>query len=469
MRWLPQSLFGRLAWILFGGLLIAQLLSAAINFAERDRIMFRAGGMQSAQRIADIVMLLDSLSPAERQRIAGILSVPPLLVTLAAAPQGAMSDANDSAQLLMFSTVLRVALGAEREMRISQHEPAVANWRPGYFRERRAARAEGRMAPPDGPRFAPGGLFFQTEVRLQDGSWVMFNARVPQEAANLPWRLLLTLVVLLVAVSLLSLVAVRWVTRPLKVLAEAADHLGRDLHRPPLPEQGPLEVRRAARAFNTMQTRLVHFVEERTRILAAMSHDLKTPITRLRLRAELLEDEDLRQRFEKDLLEMENMVGQTLDFMRGLDRREAQQPIDILSLLESLQADNQEMGRSVSLEGRARAPFNGAPQLLRRCITNLLDNALTYGQRAWIRVEDSSDELHIAIRDDGPGLPESELERVFEPFYRVEASRNRATGGTGLGLSIARNIAQAFGGDVRLRNVAEGGLEALLSLPRIQR
>lgn len=324
------------------------------------------------------------------------------------------------------------------------------------------------MFPPEMQRFAPGGVFFQTQVRLLDGGWVQFNARVPQEAASLPWRLLLTLVVLLVAVLLLSLVAVRWVTRPLHVLASAADELGRDIHRPPLPEQGPQEVRRAAHAFNTMQTRLVRYIDDRTRILAAMSHDLKTPITRLRLRAELLEDEDLRQRFEKDLLEMEDMVSQTLDFMRGLDSREPLQPIDIMALLESLQADNEEMGRAMVIAGRTTAPFIGAPQLLKRCLTNLLDNALTYGKTARISIEEGPAELLIRILDDGPGLPEAELEKVFEPFYRLESSRNRATGGTGLGLSIARNIAQALGGEVRLRNAPQGGLEALLSLPRMR-
>jgi len=469
MRWLPQSLFGRLALILFGGLLIAQLLSAVINFAERDRLMLRAGGMQSAQRIADIVKLFDSLGPAERRRLAGILSGPLLAVTLSPTSQAETdrAAAPDSAQALVFSAVLRAALGSDREMRISQNQGAAATWRPGYFRDRRAAREEGRMLAPEMQQIPPRSLAFLTQVRLLDGSWVQFNARVPQEAANLPWRLLLTLLVLLVAVLLLSLVAVRWVTRPLQVLASAADELGRDIHRPPLPERGPLEVRRAARAFNTMQTSLVRYIEDRTRILAAMSHDLKTPITRLRLRAELMDDEDLRQRFEKDLLEMEAMVNQTLDFMRGLDSRELQQPIDILALLESLQGDNEEMGRTMSITGHPAAPFIGAPQLLKRCISNLLDNALIYGKRAQISIEDSTVELLIRIRDEGPGLPEAELEKVFEPFYRLESSRNRATGGTGLGLSIARNIARALGGDVTLRNHPQGGLEALLSLPRV--
>ena len=162
-----------------------------------------------------------------------------------------------------------------------------------------------------------------TQVRLQDGTWASFDTQLSQAAAGLPWRVLLTLAILLAAVLLLSYVAVRWVTRPLNVLATAADELGRDINRPPLPESGPLEVSRAARAFNTMQARLVRFIDERTRLLTAMSHDLKTPITRMRLRAELLDDDQLREKFEKDLIEMESMVSETLEFMRGLSQSRA--------------------------------------------------------------------------------------------------------------------------------------------------
>ncbi len=257
----------------------------------------------------------------------------------------------------------------------------------------------------------------------------------------------------------------RWVTRPLQLLATAADELGRDINRPPLPEGGPAEVSRAAHAFNTMQTRLVRFIDERTRLLAAMSHDLKTPLTRMRLRAELLDDASLRQKFEADLLEMEAMVTQTLEFMRGLTRREPAQLVDVAGLLESLQADNEAMGRSVTLAGRVTRPLQGEPQLLKRCLSNLIDNAVLYGKCAEIRVEDGPDQLAIHVRDRGPGIPETEIEKVFEPFHRLEGSRSRETGGTGLGLSIARSIAQAHGGDVRLRNHDGGGLEAILTLP----
>jgi signal transduction histidine kinase len=272
----------------------------------------------------------------------------------------------------------------------------------------------------------------------------------------------------MVAMALLSFVAVRWVTRPLHDLAEAANELGADLNRPPLPENGPREVRHAARAFNTMQERLSRYVRTRTAILAAMSHDLKTPITRLRLRAELLDQPDVREKFIRDLSEMERMVSTTLGYMRGLDDREPVRAIDITSLLAALQADAEELGFAVQVHGKSVIPFPGKPEGLKRCLQNLLDNALRYGREVEISVEDDSTALSLCVRDRGPGIPETQLDRVFEPFFRLESSRNPVTGGTGLGLSIARNIAQSMGGDVSLRNREGGGLEAIVRLPRPQ-
>jgi signal transduction histidine kinase len=270
-----------------------------------------------------------------------------------------------------------------------------------------------------------------------------------------------------VTVIVLSLIAVRWVTGPLSALASAAEKLGEDINRPPLPETGPSEAQRAARAFNTMQQRLSRFIADRTRVFTAMSHDLKTPITRLRLRTEMLEDEELRAKFAKDLQEMESMVTQTLDFMRDASTSEAVQRIDTMALLESLQTDYQDTGSKVEIEGRVEQPYPGRPLALRRCLSNLVDNAIRYGKCATIQLEDAADRLIIRVRDDGPGIPAEELAQAFEPFFRGEASRNRETGGTGLGLGIARNIARAHGGDLVLRNRAEGGLEAVLTLPRI--
>jgi signal transduction histidine kinase len=266
----------------------------------------------------------------------------------------------------------------------------------------------------------------------------------------------------------LSLLAVRWLSRPLSVLAQAATELGEDLRRPPLPEAGPLEVQRAARAFNRMQKRIQRQIEDRERLLAAVSHDLRTPITRLRLRAEALEDPALKAKFEHDLADMEAMVSATLAFMRAGADRESTAPIDVMALLESIQTDMLELGQAVDVAGATLAPYRGQPVALKRALINVIENAVKYGQRAHVRVEDAASALRILVADDGPGIPPAELEQVFEPFYRLEASRSRDSGGVGLGLAIARSITRAHGGDLTLRNRNQGGLEAVLTLPRMR-
>ena len=403
MRLLPKSLFGRLVLVLFGGLIVAQLLSAVIAFAERDRLLLRASGMRPAQRIADIVRLLDSVSAEERARIVAVLSVPRERVSIDRMPP-AEPDAEPNAREAMLAAALRLAVGDDRPLRVTVRE--APGWRPERM-------PRGPMGGAPMHRMPHGAMAMLTRVRLADGSWVSFDAQLPRDAAELPQRLLLTLVVLLVAVLVLSFVAVRWVTRPLGVLARAAEELGRDLRRPPLPESGPTEVRDAAHAFNAMQARLVRFIDDRARVLGAMSHDLKTPLTRLRLRAELLEDEDLRARFEKDLTEMEAMVAGTLDFMHGLGTAEARQPVDVMALIESIQADCEEMGGEVRVEGTVREPYVGNPALLRRSLVNLIDNAIRYGKRARVSVQDGADALTVRVLDEGPGIAPQELENVF--------------------------------------------------------
>jgi signal transduction histidine kinase len=197
-----------------------------------------------------------------------------------------------------------------------------------------------------------------------------------------------------------------------------------------------------------------------------MSHDLKTPITRLRLRAELLDDAPLRVRFEADLDEMQAMVSRTLEVMRGLERESKRVPVDVMALLHSIQDDMRVLGAELEVEGAALAPYVGSPEALKRCLQNVIDNAIKYGSSARVLVADRAHELEIRVRDQGPGIPPAQLERVFEPFYRLEVSRNRESGGTGLGLTIARNLARAHGGELHLRNLGERGLEAVLTLPR---
>ena len=478
-RLLPQSLSARMVLVLLGGLVVAQLLSFAIHWRERGEYIMRSSGMRSAQRIGDIVRLLDSIAPAERGRIVSVLSSPPLRIALDQPPLAPPAADPEKEELAaQFAAVLQRALGEDFPL-VVQAGDAVRRGPPrsaygagqGMSEGRRRWRDAGGNEPSEPGSSGSGmrrfaGISFVVQAHLHDGTFITFDSRQPPESVNWPYRLLLSLAVLLAAVIAVTLIAVRWVTRPLQTLAEAAQNLGEDINRPPIDEAGPLEVSRAARAFNSMQQKLARFISERTRIFTAMSHDLKTPITRLRLRAEMLDDAELRAKFVKDLQEMEAMVSAALDFMRGVDQHEPAQPVDIMALLESLQSDTREVGGDVRIEGAAQSSFRGHAQTLKRCLGNLIDNAVNYGQRATIVVADAPGELTISVRDEGPGIPDADLERVFEPFHRLEGSRNRATGGSGLGLTIARNIARAHGGSLVLRNRPGGGIEAVLTLPR---
>ncbi|MBV8910518.1 MAG: HAMP domain-containing protein, partial [Gammaproteobacteria bacterium] len=306
---------------------------------------------------------------------------------------------------------------------------------------------------------------YDVTVRLPDGERIVYRVTRFAGGAPLPRNLFvnLTLLVLLLVVTLY--VAARNITRPLSDLARAADSVGRQVRPAQLEERGARELRDAAHAFNTMQDRLRRYLDSRTRVLAAMSHDLKTPLTRLRLQVEALDDPAMQIRIGRELDEMEGMVREALALFRGVDDGEPAAPLDIDALLGKLRSEFTDMGATVTVSGKSVAPYMGKPLALRRCLTNLVANAVKFGTRADIVVEDGS-ELVILVRDAGPGIPEAELERVFEPFYRLESSRNRDSGGSGLGLSIARDIAQSHGGSLRLHNRPGAGLEARLTLPR---
>ena len=470
-RLLPQSLFGRLLLFLTGGLVVAQLLSAAILLQDRDQALYHAIGGHVAQRIAAIVNLLDDLEAADRHRLVTALDLPPTRISLDLPWETIEPD--ERYHSVLFRGLLKRQLGPDRPFQLEINDdlpppPPLAE-RPRWFDSDPPPRPPERADRP--PRWRMHAMMmglrnFVVQVRLHDGAVVTFQQILPEEIIAWPTRLLLILLVLLVSVAVLAALAVRALTRPLAVLAAAAGELGRDIRRPPLDEKGPLEVQRAARAFNTMQERLIRYIEDRNRILAAISHDLKTPITRLRLRTELLDDAPLKEKFLLDLDDMQRMAQASLDFLRGGEDSEPIAPMDLNALLESLQEDAEDVGHAVSISGAASQPLRCRPLALKRCLTNLVDNALKYGQSAEIAVADTATRLRLIVRDRGPGIPAAELERVFEPFYRLEGSRSRDTGGTGLGLSIARNIARAHGGELSLRNHPQGGLEAVLELPR---
>lgn len=471
MRFFPRSLFGRLTLVLLTGLVAAQLLSASILFRDRGQILYGSIRSDSAKRTAGIVRLLDALTPAERDRLLPLLETPETRIRLASAPiempdrDPVDSDLADAIQrelsdhLPSRSSVL-VAL--ERGPPTEVGPMPMAEMHHRHMMGRPGMRSPGAYL--HGVHSMARGFFIQ--VALQDGTWVQFERRIPEDLFDQPTPLLQILGVLLLSVVLLSLLAVRWAVRPLRELRLAAEALGRDIHHTPISEAGPLEVAETARAFNTMQKRIRSYIEDRARILAAVSHDLKTPLTRMRLRSDLLDNTELRSKLQADLDEMEAMVAATLDFMRSAESGEESVPIDLTALLETIRDNALDAGWKVSLLGRASGLLEGRPTALKRCITNLVENAARYAGEARILVADSPGIVRITVEDQGPGVPEELLEKVFDPFFRVDTSRARRTGGTGLGLGIARNIARAHGGDLVLRNRTGGGLVAELTLPR---
>ena len=311
-----------------------------------------------------------------------------------------------------------------------------------------------------------GGPLRTFDVRLNDGQWVRISAEHEMPAPALPTDLIVQLLLTLFIVTAVVMIAVRQATRPLQKLALAADTLGRDLDAPPLPESGPAETQRAAQAFNRMQARIRRLIDERARALAAVSHDLRTPLPRLRLRAELIDDETLREQMAADLDAMAAMIDATLDYLRSLQESEAVRPIDMNALVHSLVEDAAVLGKQIAFDGTALAPYTGRLSALRRALQNLIDNAIKYGHGAQVHVFDDAHALRIVVEDQGPGIPLAELARVTEPYYRPDASRNSETGGAGLGLSIVSDIARMHGGELMLANRARGGLSATLVLAR---
>jgi signal transduction histidine kinase len=303
-----------------------------------------------------------------------------------------------------------------------------------------------------------------------DQGWLIVTIPVPPPR---PWhspRFLQAFAVMTVAAAALSFWAVRQLTGPVGTLAAAAERLGRDVNAPPLPEDGPDEVARAAVAFNTMARRISRFVSDRTFLLTAIGHDLRTPITRLRLRSEFIEDDELRTKFLADLSELDGMVSATLAFGRDTSDQEPAVQLDLAALLRTVLDEATDAWpdspEAFVYAGQEHLTVQGRMMMLKRAFANLVTNAMKYGGAARVALTPPANgHVVITIEDDGPGVPPDQLERVFDPFYRVESSRNRETGGTGLGLPIARNIFRAHGGDVVLANRAGGGARAVVTLP----
>lgn len=486
---LPASLFGRLMAALLSVVGVTAVIMVILVGRERQDIAFRRSDAGSVVELvaatsAELARLSQEARVAELARLrAESLSVergPP-----SRPPPPPQQDSEQAARVL--AARLGRELGAQFTIDIRGAQPSAADvirvvpgrrfrgpgsgppangGGPGGFEGRpppndlAVGDVRGRRSQRDGFRELDIG------VTLPDGERITYRMDVPFAELPLPRGIFYQLLLVGAGLAIVLYAMTRTIVNPLSALARAAEAVGRGVRQAPLEESGAREIREATRAFNTMQERLHRYLDSRTRVLAAMSHDLRTPLTRLRLRVETIDDEELRERFITDLDEMNGMVMGALNLFKGSNDEEPTRPIDVGQLLEELRAHFAEIRASVAIEGAVREPIAVKPQALKRCLTNLLSNAIQYGERATVAIDDQAAELVLRILDEGPGIPEPALEQVFEPYFRIESSRNPATGGTGLGLSIARDIAQAHGGSLRLRNRSPHGLEATLRLPR---
>ena len=307
----------------------------------------------------------------------------------------------------------------------------------------------------------------EVEIKLPDGKWLAITTSDVMLGVILPRGISLAIVFAptLLFVTLLSVWTARRLARPISAFALAAERFGMGAEAIPLQERGPHEVRTAIRAFNRMQERLRRFIDDRTQMVAAMSHDLKTPLTRLRLRAELIRNEVQRRKMLTDMDDMTAMIESTLIFVRDDAKRETPLLVDLGALVESVCENAMDAGGSVEVTAKHGVNLSCRPVAISRAVTNLIDNAIKYGGCARVTLDSSGDRVVVTVDDDGPGIPEDEREKVFAPFYRLEGSRNRDTGGVGLGLAVARTAAREHGGDITLGAAQSGGLRARLELP----
>ncbi|MFO1037149.1 MAG: ATP-binding protein [Geminicoccaceae bacterium] len=458
----PKGLAGRLILMLLAALVASQAVTAFVFYDARRAAMVDAAREEFLARTTSVVRVLSGAAPEDRMRVARSASSSLLRFRVGTEPIVDEAGGSDHGIVERLRDMLGSSVG---EIRVRFGPPLMLHSRLERWQEPDEERPEPAKPPEPGLQ-PPRRLLIS--IHLPDGAWVNAVAVPLPRPVVVALPGLVSLVAAALLMGLVVVLSVRRLNRPLLALADAADRLGRGDAVEPLAEAGPDEVRRTTRAFNAMQTRLHSFVEDRTRLLAALGHDLRTPITALRLRAELLDDDDARERMLSTLDEMTAMTEATLAYARDTSRDEPTRSVDLGALVESVTADLGEMGMAVAVAEVRRCVYPCRTLALTRALRNLIENAVRYGGNARIGLKAAADGIDITVDDDGPGIPEADLERVFEPFYRREQSRSRETGGTGLGLAIARSIARSHGGDVTLANREGGGLRATLHLPRVR-
>jgi len=442
-----RSMASRIFLILVGGTIVSVALVATMAHFERGEMATELRSKHIAERVEQVLLALDAAPAESRNALAGITE-----------RSGIRVDFSQSTTVIgkpvvsEFSTALSQVLGNSRNFRAFGNEGA--NCPDRFGRKQQAGEARQCQTVFTNLK---DGTPLRLDISYRDGPPPLLHG-----------GFLRNILVFLFGISLLALVISYVATKPLRNLAQAARDFGSNIDHAPLPEnEGSKEVRDASIAFNSMQTSIRNHIQERTYMLAAIAHDLQTPLTRLRLRLENVDDEELRNRLVADLTQTQAMVREGLDFAQSLNEEEPLEPVDLDSLIEAICNDAVDAGYEVTFSGGGGKPVLASPHALRRCLANLLENALKYGKFAHVSVTRQDTKAIVTIIDGGPGIPDDQLEVVFQPFKRLEDSRSRHTGGTGLGLTIARIIAGKHRGSIKLKNmgVKDLGLVATLELP----
>ena len=451
-----DSLRAQLVLLIIVALAIAQAISLWLFVDERSLAVRAALGFEAAGRAANVARLIEEAPESLQPAILRAANSPLVRFDLSDLPAVDHKTHADSGAV---EARVRGLLGqsSDREIRVELHEvdqdilpmPHLAP----EMAEMHLAMMRGQLS----------AIEMQLSIALTDGQWLNVGTRF--ERPPLQWPLVsivsfgMTAAIILVVVCWFLLTRL---TGPILRVSQAADRLGRGEDGKPLPLIGPAEVRNLTHTFNRMQDRLTRFIADRTQLLAALGHDLRSPLTALRVRAEMVEDNETRDSLVASIEEMHEMVDATLAFARGMASAESSETVDLGTYLARLRSD---MIDSFTLQENGMVAVRLRPQSLRRALRNIIENAQRYGGSADVAFGQDADHAFVTVSDNGPGIPDAELEQVFEPFFRLEKSRSRETGGTGLGLSIARTIIRAHGGDVSLSNRSAGGLEATVTLP----
>ena len=456
---LLQSVGGQLLMLLLVAVLISQALGLLLLSDQRLRAVRTVVGLDAAGRAANVALLLEQAPLSLQDSILRSADSPLLRCRVGEAP--VVSSGAGTADRLIAQIRRILNADGDREIRaeltpvaINSHSMVASM--PDTMLPMHQAMRELRTEP----------VRLNLSIRLKDGRWL--NVETMFHRPQVQWSAItvFSIVSMAVVVALIVLVLVRWIVKPMEALARGADRLGRGMETEPLPVSGPREVRKTVEAFNRMQARLTRFVHDRTRLLAALGHDLRSPLTAMRIRLELLEDSEDTRRLKAQVEDMHRMVDTTLAFARGVLDSEPAVEVNLSDLLRELVEDCQLNEATVSLAAPDTVMIEARPTSLRRALRNLIDNAIRYGNMAEIVLEHTNEETQIVISDHGPGIPEEQMTTIFEPYVRLEHSRSRDTGGVGLGLAITRSIVQAHGGKIVLSNRSEGGLTVCVHLPK---